>query len=69
MWEDSVLGVQLLAVQAYGAVGWMIKESSISFWHGGVSFHLQSQYIFDLFLTVHHQSRKCYIAKPTRCNK
>jgi len=48
MWEASVLVGQLLAIQAYSAVGWMTKESSISFWQGAVFFRLQSQYIFSL---------------------
>jgi hypothetical protein len=52
MWEDSVLVVPLFAVQAYSAVGWMTKESSISFWLAGVFFRLQSEYIFLLFYFV-----------------
>jgi hypothetical protein len=34
MWEASVLLGQLLALQEGSAVGWMTKESSISFWEG-----------------------------------
>jgi len=42
MWEASVLVGQLLALQEGIAVGWMTKESSISFWQGRVFCHLQS---------------------------
>jgi len=52
MWEASVMVGQLLAVQAYSAVGWMTKESSISFWQEGVFFRFQSEYIFSLFYFV-----------------
>jgi len=52
MWKDSVLVGQLFAVQVYSAVGCMTKESSISFWQGGVFFRLQSRYIFSLFYFV-----------------
>jgi hypothetical protein len=48
MWEDSVVVWQLLAVQAYSAV---VHDQGIiiTFWQGGVFFHLQSPYIFSLF--------------------
>jgi len=42
MWETSVLVGQLLALQEGIAVGWLTKESSISFWQGRVFCHLQS---------------------------
>jgi hypothetical protein len=42
MWEVSVFFGQLLALQEGMAVGWMTKESSISFWNGQVFCCLQS---------------------------
>jgi hypothetical protein len=49
MWEDFVLVGQLLAVQAYSAVGWMTKESSISFWQGGVLSSVSIYFLVILF--------------------
>jgi len=37
MWDASVL----VAVQEGSAVGWMTKESSVSFWQGKALSHLQ----------------------------
>jgi hypothetical protein len=42
MWEASVLVGQLLALQESIAMGWMTKESSISFRQGKDFCHLQS---------------------------
>jgi hypothetical protein len=39
--EVSALVWQLVALQEGSAVGWMTKESSISFWKGKVFFHLR----------------------------
>jgi hypothetical protein len=41
MWEAAELVGQLLALQEGSAVGWMTKESSITFWQGKVFSHLQ----------------------------
>jgi len=41
IWEASVLVGQLLALQEGSALGWMAKESSISFWQGKSLSHLQ----------------------------
>jgi hypothetical protein len=42
MWEALVLDGQVLALQEGSAVGWMAKESFISFWQGKVFSHRQS---------------------------
>jgi hypothetical protein len=42
IWEASILGGHLLALQERNDVAWMTKASSISFWQGKVFCHLES---------------------------
>jgi hypothetical protein len=42
MWKASVPVGQLLVLQEGGAVGWMMKELSITFWQGRAFSRLQS---------------------------